>query len=212
MFALSSSQPAPAPYEKIVIEGNHGCPFHIVASNIAIELKNLGLVTELIITRGGQRHVPTYDSDSVSLKWLEAYWKQEGAEATVYWDGSSSPRVTPNDNDSEALDCSNFLLANMNILQKSNATLGLLRPVTPEMWKSISKNGCSAVWEPAYCGEVKIGNIFLADPAGSVRNDTSGSVLYRDIGLKGGVFSEREKGNWGPSEDWCDENLPQVLQ
>ena len=145
------------------------------------------------------------------MKWLEAYWKKEGAESTAYWDGSSSPRVVPDDNDSEALDCSNFLLVNMNILQKNNATLGLLKPVSQEMWKSISKNGCSAVWEPAYCGVVKIGDIFLADPPGSVRNDTSGSVLYRDIGLKGGVFSKREKSNWGPSKDWCDENLQELL-
>ena len=208
--AFSDSQPASAPYEKVVIEGNHGCPFSIVASNIAIELKNLGMISELVITRGGQRHVPTYDSESVSLEWLEMYWRQEKAEATSYWDGSSSPRVVYDDNDATALDCSNFLLANMNILRKHNANLGLLKPISPEMWKSISKNGCSAIWEPAYCGVVKIGTLFLVDPPGPVRNNTSGNVLYRDVGLRGGVFSAREKNEWGPSDEWCDENLPQL--
>jgi hypothetical protein len=199
-------------YGKLVLEGNHGCPFCIVASQVAWTLQSLGMVKELIITRGGERHLPTFTSPTISLDWLNQYWFDEDAVITSQWN-MSSPRIVFDGKDNLAQDCSNFLLANKKILVEANATLGLRKPITTEQWTEIEQKGCSALWIPAYCGDAPMGDMFLVDPAGSVRNDTSGIILYRDIGLEGGIFSTRDVSisatggeTWRPGASWCADN------
>ena len=113
----------------------------------------------------------------------------------------------PDERSQQAMDCSSFLLANMKPLMDGNATLGLAQPLDAEQWAQVATSGCSAVWMPAYCGQVLMGDMFLVDQSDAVRHDISGKLLFHDIGLAGGIFSARE--NWRPDEDWCNKYWPQ---
>ena len=192
-------------HKSVTIEGNHGCPFHIVASNVAFTLHSLDLAPNVLIKRGGQRHLPDFDSPEVSLDWLNQYWIDNNATITNSWN-YSSPRVILNNQDEQALDCSSFLLQYSDVLEGANATLGLARPINTDQWQTIRDGGgCSAVWIPAYCQSVQMGDMFKVDIQDAVRNDISGNIIYQDIGLEGGTFAPRN--NWRPTPDWCQQHL-----
>ncbi len=174
------AQPPTAPIAHVDVTGYHGCPFFVTATKVAETLVARGIASAATVRRGGQVHVPHWQSASDRAP-FQGYARKHFGPGP-----HSSPRVevTMADGKKEVLGATGLVRAFEPLLRDESFGLPPQEPFWDEVMES--EAGAASLWGDAY--NLRARAFFSADPAGrALRGVVRNGVRYDDIGTSTGA-------------------------
>ena len=177
------------PVESVVVTGYHGCPFFSVAATAAVELQRRGAAKSVVIRRGGQLHVPSWDTEPNLQERALFNEFAETIPINEIWSGSS-PLVVVNGDPKTAMGGADTLVKFASLLEGFAFGCGQDLQASP-----VDRRTALAVVKHAFRNGLTQG-VFAGDPPGAARvggsaHDVGGTpVRFDDLNPKGFVYAE----------------------